>query len=113
MVVGGRAEFHRVEDVHVDSVVVPVLDSTAERAGEARREDFDSRFDQPPCEQQLLAPLIAAVTITHTRVFAIQIECFFRFRIGQQRHRLRLELIECGEFSLLIEGSFERVEILP
>ena len=63
-------------------------------------DDLHARFDQPAREQQLLAPAIAPVAIAGARVFLAQIERIARLRIGQQRHRLRFELIERAEFAL-------------
>ena len=53
-----------------------------------------------------------AVAFTEFDIFLAQVKRIFRFLIGQQRHRLRLELIERIKFTGNIKTSFQRVEFL-
>ena len=88
------ARLHRVEDVVVDRVVVPVADPAAERAVQARRHEVHARLDQPPGQQAALAPGVAAVAVAEPRVFAVEVERPPCLRAGQQRVRLSLEGVE-------------------
>ena len=88
LIVGWRPEFHGVEDMVIDGVVVPVLHPATQGAAQAGRQHIDAGFHQPPRQQQLLPPGIAAVAVAGPMVFATQVERFLRLRIRQQRHRL-------------------------
>ena len=67
VVVGRHAEAQRVELVLVHRVIVPVVHATAERAAQAAGDDLDACLDEPPREQQLLAPAIATVAVARAR----------------------------------------------
>ncbi len=58
----------------IDGVVVPVGDAAAERAVEGRGDDLDAGLDEPAGHQELLAPLIAAVTVAHLVALAAQVK---------------------------------------
>ena len=60
-----RAVLHRVEDVVVDRVVVPVADPPAQRAVERDRDQIDPGLDQPPGQQAPLAPGVPPVAVAH------------------------------------------------
>src|ERR1051325_2571929 len=95
----------------IDGVVVPVIHPPTQGAAQAGGQYIDARLDQATRQEQLLSPSVAAVAITNARVFPTQIERFLGLRVCQQGHRLRFELIEGGQFALLVEGTLERVKI--
>jgi hypothetical protein len=55
----------RIKHMMVDCVIVPVCDAAAEWPVEFGGDNLHACFDQPSCEQALLAPLVSPVAISN------------------------------------------------
>ena len=69
LVIRDRAKLHRLENVVVDRVVVPVLNAATQRTSQTARQNLDARLHQSPREQQLLPPRVASVAVAESRRF--------------------------------------------
>ncbi len=101
-----------IKDVMVHGVVVPVVDATAQRTTKTGGQDFHTRFDQSACQQQLLPPAVASITISRSIILLAQVECVFGSRVRQQRQCLGLELVERVELAMDIECALQVIEVL-
>lgn len=113
LVVDLGSEPQSVEDVMVDRMIVPIAYPSAQWSTEAGRKNFDPRFDQTSCHEELLAPSVSTIAVACAVVFFGQIEGFLRFRAREQRDRLGFELIKRTEFTGAVKGSGEGIEFLP
>ena len=113
LVVDGAAEFHGIENMLIHGVVVPVLHTAAKRAAQAGGYHIDSRFNKATGQKQLLAPCVAAVPITHACILTAEVKRDLRLRICEKRHGLRLEFVECCQFTGMVEAAFQSVKLLP
>ena len=114
LVVGPAAVAQAVEDVGVHCVVIPVVaGGAADGAVQIAMDDFDTRLHEPTREEKLLAPTVAAVAVAGAGVFLAEVEGVAGLGIREQSNGLRLELVERAEFAFLVEGSLQRVEVLP
>src|SRR5262249_39547943 len=67
-------EAHRLKDVVIDGMIVPVADAAAQRAVQGGRHNIDAGFHQPTGQEQALAPGVAAITVAQPVVLQFQIE---------------------------------------
>jgi hypothetical protein len=68
------ADFHRIKDMVIDGMIIPVADAAAEWTVERGGDEIDSGFDEPAGQQAALTPGIAAVPIAQSGVFEGEIE---------------------------------------
>src|SRR5438128_2293713 len=86
----------------VDCVIVPALCSSAKWSVQCGRNQIDAGFDKPTSHQAALAPGIASIAITDSRVFQTNIKCPASLRSCHQVPRLGLKRIENVEFVRLV-----------
>ena len=112
LVVGIGPVAEGVEDMVVDGMVVPVADPATQRSGELRGDDVDPRLDEPAAHEELLPPGVAAVAVAGRIVLTREVEGLLRAGVGEEGHRLGLELIEGLEVGLLFNRPLERIKLL-
>ena len=87
-------QLHPFEDVMIDGVVVPVSNTAAHRPVQRDGDQLDPGLDQPARQQALLAPEVASIAVTDSRVLPAHVEGPACFRACQQVPCLLLEGIE-------------------
>src|SRR5436190_12646647 len=108
-----RPMLHRVEEMMIDGMVVPALRASAHGAVERDRDQFNSRFDQPPREQTLLPPAIPAVAVAYSRIFTRNVERPPRGRPVEHVPGLGLEFVESFHISTSVDFPPHPVEAHP
>ena len=68
------ALLHRLENVGIDRVIVPVTDAAAQFSVERDGHQIDASLDESPGQQAALAPDVAAIAFAQARVFLANIE---------------------------------------
>ena len=111
LVVIGGPQLHRLEDVVIDGMVVPVAHASAQFSRESCGDELDARFDQPAGHQALLPPTVAAVSVAHFRFLAAQVEGVSRRRVGEHVPGLRFEFIERQHRAGLVDVAANHVEL--
>ncbi len=97
----------------VDRVVVPILHAAAQWPRERHRNQIDARFHEPPREQTLLPPGIAAVTIAQTGIFTAHVKCPLGFGAGEHFPCHLFERIHGLHVIQHAGGPLHAVELLP
>ena len=67
--IGAKSE--SIKDMMIHGMVIPVVDTTTEGPSKARCHDINTRFDEPPCQKQLLAPSVTSITISSPIILLI------------------------------------------
>src|SRR5207237_7701376 len=82
-----------LEDVVIDGMIVPVLDSATQGPGQFRGNDLYACLNQATRHEELLSPGVASVAIAHLGILAVQVERLSRLAAGEEVERLPLKAV--------------------
>src|SRR5262249_7150235 len=104
---------HRLEDVVIYRVIVPVLNPATQRTTQRRGNQLHSRLHQPASQQTALPPRVPPVAVTHSVWLQAQVEGTPSLRAGQHIPGLTLEGVNRPLLPELVRLPAQLVQTLP